>query len=92
MNKTTISTIAIIAVLLIGQGAIIAYDSSLEGNEDTGTAYSLLARVNTEGSGVYINSDVLYERGGTSAFYTVESDGSYSVNTANAAAWSRAWV
>ncbi|MFA6869666.1 MAG: ABC transporter substrate-binding protein [Methanomethylophilus sp.] len=87
MNKTTISTIVIIAVLLIGQGAIIAYDSSLEGNDDTGTAYSLLARVNTEGSGVYINSDVLYERGGASAFYTVESDGSYSVSTANAAAW-----
>ena len=63
-----------------------------EAVKDTSKAYNLVARVNSEGSGLYINSAVLddpaskvLQRNGT-AFYTVSGD-DYIVTSANAKAW-----
>ncbi len=60
--------------------------------KDTSKAYNLVARVNSEGSGLYINSKVLddpsssdFKRNGT-AFYS-SSNGKYSVSSENAKAW-----
>ncbi len=65
-------------------------DSS--GVKDTSRAFQLVARVNSEGSGLYINSNVLddpnssvLKRNGTE-FYTVSGD-TYTVSSANAKAW-----
>lgn len=76
MNKNTISTIAILLVLIVGQGAIILYDSSLNDIEDTGTSYTVLSRVNTEGSGLYIDSEYVTSAGvirNDVSFYNVDS-------------------
>ncbi|MBR4227397.1 MAG: ABC transporter substrate-binding protein [Candidatus Methanomethylophilaceae archaeon] len=63
-----------------------------ESVKDTTKAFQLVARVNSEGSGLYINSNVvddpnaeILKRNGT-AFFNVEN-GAYSVSSANAKAW-----
>ncbi len=60
--------------------------------KDTAKAYNLVARVNSEGSGLYINPKVLdnpsasvLKRNGT-AFYNVSGD-AYTVSSDNAKAW-----
>lgn len=62
------------------------------GIKDAGKAYNLVARVNSEGSGLYIDKGVLDNvnsavpmRNGV-AFYE-EKDGVFTVSTANAKAW-----
>jgi len=61
------------------------------GIADSSKAYNLLARVNSEGSGLFIKSAVLDDgadglaRNGT-PFFTIV-DGEYTVSSANAAAW-----
>ena len=63
-----------------------------EAVQDTSKAFQLVARVNSEGSGLYINSNVLdnpnasvLKRNGT-AFFSVDGD-EYTVSSANAKAW-----
>ncbi len=62
------------------------------GVKDTSKAFQLVARVNSEGSGLYINSNVLddpnasvLKRNGTE-FFTASGD-TYTVSSANAKAW-----
>ena len=60
--------------------------------KDTGKAFNLVARVNSEGSGLYINSKVLDDPGSSvlkrngTEFYSV-SGGTYTVDKSNAKAW-----
>ncbi len=60
--------------------------------QDSSKAFQLVARVNSEGSGIYINSNVLddpnasvLKRNGTE-FFSVSGD-AYTVSSANAKAW-----
>ncbi|MBR4202466.1 MAG: ABC transporter substrate-binding protein [Candidatus Methanomethylophilaceae archaeon] len=87
IDKKTLSTMIIVAVIIVSMGAVIVYDSTLQDKESSGSVYNLVARVNSEGSGLYINSSVLNERGGTSAFYSVGEDKEYIVTESNKAAW-----
>ena len=86
MDKTTLCTAIVVAVIIISMGAVIVYDNSLQDDESSGSTYNLVARVNSEGSGIYIKDTVLTARGGSSAFFTNNS-GYYTVDESNAAAW-----
>lgn len=95
-NMKILSTGVIVAVIIASMGCVIWYDETMNDSEGSTSVYNILARVNTEGSGIYIYSDILddpdsntpseFTRDGT-YFFTVEEDGSYSVSTDNAAAW-----
>ena len=84
MDKKLLSTVVIIAVIIASMGAVIAYDHTIHKNTDsTGSVYNVIARVNSEGSGIYIDQTILTERGGASAFYDTTT---YDV-TGKGAAW-----
>jgi len=86
IDRKTISTIIIVAVIIVSMGAVIIYDNGLQEKDSSGSVYNVVARVNSEGSGIFIKSNVLSERGGPSSFYT-DNDGYYTVDESNAAAW-----
>ncbi len=50
--------------------------SELNGNKGKGTsgAYQPIARVNNEGSGIFVEENYLKEKGGKEAFYTMDGD------------------
>lgn len=94
MNRTAIIAIAVVAVLAVGGGAtafILLNDD--EGATYNDGAYNIIARVNSEGSGIYIkasmitdsNGDGIPERNDT-PFYNIV-DGKYVVDESNKAAW-----
>lgn len=87
IDKKTLSTVIIVAVIIVSMGAVIVYDSTLQDQESSGSTYNVIARVNSEGSGLFINSQVLNERGGLLAFFTEDSSGQYIVDETNAKAW-----
>lgn len=86
MDKKLLSTAVIIIVVIASMGAVIAYDEALNSESSSGADLNIIARVNTEGSGIYIDKDILSERGGVEAFYTNDS-GYYTVSETNKAAW-----
>lgn len=53
-DRKLISTIAIIAVVMSSMAAVIVYDSGLKDSSSSGSTYNIIARVNSEGSGIYI--------------------------------------
>ena len=70
MDKKLLSTVVIIAVIIASMGAVIAYDHTIHKDTDSsGSTYNVIARVNSEGSGIYIKESVLSAKGGASAFY-----------------------
>ena len=84
MDKKLLSTVIIIAVIIASMGAVIVYDHHIhKDTESSGSTYNIIARVNSEGSGIYINSTVLSDKGGVSAFYDPTT---YDV-TGKQAAW-----
>jgi ABC-type nitrate/sulfonate/bicarbonate transport system substrate-binding protein len=105
-NMKILSTGVIVAVIIASMGCVIWYDESMNDSEGSTSVYNILARVNSEGSGIYIlesdetgtyQQSVTYDDGTTATvnvptrndtpYYTVNSDGSYSVSEDNAAAW-----
>ncbi len=85
MNKKTI-VIGVVALLVIAGVGIYALSNSNDDN--TGSSYTLLSRVNTDGSGIYIKASVLEARELEGLeFYTDNGDGTYSITTDNASAW-----
>lgn len=83
MDKKIIAA-AIVAIIVIASVGVYALTKN---STETDSSYTLLARVNTEGSGIYIEDSVLDERGGLSAFYTINDDDTYTIDTTNAEAW-----
>jgi len=74
---------------MVNTGAITG-----SGVQDKARAYNILARVNSEGSGLFINEekiDYKDEQGipyrNATPFYSLKSDGTYNVTEANANAW-----
>ena len=82
-NKSLCSVFIVLIIMVSLCSVIIVHETTGESKTDVQGEYNILARVNTEGSGIYIKEDVLTAKGGSSAFY----DGSYHVTTANKAAW-----
>ncbi len=85
MDKKII-VIAIVAVIVIASVGVFAIVKS-NNNDDTTPSYTLIARVNTEGSGLYIKASVLEDRGGLENFYSIDDQGNYIITEANAVAW-----
>ncbi|MDR1405559.1 MAG: hypothetical protein LBJ20_08355 [Candidatus Methanoplasma sp.] len=82
MDKKII--VAAVAVILVVAG--LGIYAAVSGKEKD-SSYTLLAVANSEGSGLYIKESILSERGGLSAFYTDNRDGTYTIGENNAAAW-----
>ncbi len=85
MDKKII-VIAIVAVIVIASVGVFAIVKN-NNNDDATPSYTLIARVNTEGSGLYIKATVLEERGGVEEFYSINDEGNYIITEANATAW-----
>lgn len=84
MDKKLLSTVIIIAVIIASMGAVIVYDHNIHKDTDSsGSTYNVIARVNSEGSGIYIKESVLSAKGGASEFYDTTT---YDV-TGKGAAW-----
>ncbi len=88
VDTKALTTIIVVLIVMVSLSSVIIYSEMNRSSEsDTSTGYQMVARANSEGSGIYISPTVLTEKGGASAFYTDNGDGSYTVTTANAAAW-----
>lgn len=53
-NMKILSTGVIVAVIIASMGCVIWYDESMNDSEGSTSVYNILARVNSEGSGIYI--------------------------------------
>ena len=86
-DKKALTTIIVVLIVMVSLASVIIVHET-QGNKDTSNsgAYNILARANTEGSGVYISPDVVTAKGGLDKFYTVNGD-EYVVNETNKAAW-----
>lgn len=87
------STAVIVAVVITSMACVIAYDESRNSDSGSESVYNVLARVNSEGSGIYINEKIcstspgIPERNGT-PFYKIDpSDGTYHVDGDCGKAW-----
>lgn len=94
MNTKTIAIVVVVIVVIAAIAtAVVVMDDDDDSDEATyqSGAYNVVARVNSEGSGLFIkNSDVTEQNGilyrnGT-PFYSVNGD-VYTVSTSNANAW-----
>lgn len=83
MNK---KVVAVAAVALLAVAAVAVY---VVMDKDRDSSFSVIAQVNTEGSGLYIKESVLSDRGGLSAFYSVDELGAITIDESNAPAWSK---
>ena len=83
-NKSLCSVLIVLIVMVSLCSVIIVHETTGESKNDVQGEYNILARVNTEGSGIYIKDDVLSTRGGASAFYNTST---YEITDANKAAW-----
>jgi len=86
MNKKAI-VIAIVAVIVIASVGI--YAITRDDGDKKYSSYTLISRVNTEGSGLYIKDTVMQERIAEGyTFYSVDSvTHDYIINESNAPAW-----
>lgn len=90
MNTKAIAAVVVVVVIVVAAAAVVL----LQNDDDDDGSYSVVARVNSEGSGLFIKiadlddpSADVPSRNGT-PFYSVASDGTtYTVSTSNASAW-----
>ncbi len=96
-NMKIITTSVIVVVLMVAMAGVILYDKSIHDSNGSTTTYNLLARVNSEGSGVYMNADLdenavapaeIPDRGGA-PYYKVNPDGSFYVDASCKNAWDK---
>lgn len=80
MNKKIIAAVAA-AIVLAGVGYFVFAN-------EKNSSYALIAQVNIEGSGIYIDETLMEERGGPSAFYSMV-DGKVAFDESNKAAWGK---
>ena len=87
VDTKSFSLIIVVLIIMVSLSSVIIYHEANENKTETTNGYQMVARANTEGSGIYINVDVLSERGGPSAFYTDNGDGTYTIDATNKDAW-----
>ena len=84
-NKSLCSVFIVLIIMVSLCSVIIVHETTGESKTDTQGEYNILARVNTEGSGIYIKDTVLSAKGGVSAFYNTST---FEITEAdNKAAW-----
>ena len=84
IDNKSLCAVLIVLIIMVSLSSVIIVSELQNSDDGTQGSYQVLARVNTEGSGIYIKSAVLTEKGGPSAFYNTST---YEVTTANKAAW-----
>ena len=60
LNQTQMkiaSTAVIVGVIIASMACVIVYDETRDSSDGSTSVYNLLARVNTDGSGIYLNTD-----------------------------------
>ncbi len=80
------STAVIVAVIIASMACVIVYDESHNSSAGSESVYNLLGRVNTDGSGIYINNNIYKDtpsgeiptRNGA-LFYKIEKDSAGTV-------------
>ncbi len=93
------STAVIVAVIIASMACVIVYDESHNSSAGSESVYNILGRVNTDGSGIYINNKIYHDtpsgeiptRDGA-PFYKIEKDSAgtvvkYYVDADCKAAW-----
>ncbi len=81
MNAKFWSTAIIVVAIMGAMAGIIAYDESNNDDSGSNNVYNILARVNTEGSGIYIDKDDVESTVRTTFTATVDgSEVTYSVD------------
>lgn len=84
IDNKSLCAVLIVFIIMVSLSSVIIVHEVQNSDDGTQGSYQVLARVNTEGSGIYIKSSVLTERGGLTAFYNTST---YQVTDANKAAW-----
>lgn len=100
-QQKLVSTSVIIAVIIASMGCVIVYDETRSDDQGSNSVYNILARVNSEGSGIYMNNDIykdlvdkdgnpvsdsIPDRNGVN-FYKVNADGTKYVDVECKPAW-----
>ena len=84
IDNKSLCAVLIVFIIMVSLCSVIIVHEIQNSDDGTQGSYQVLARVNTEGSGIYIKSDVLTARGGPGAFYNTSTN---KVTEANKAAW-----
>ena len=88
------STGIIVAVVIASMACVIVYDESRDSGGGSESVYNILARVNSDGSGIYINEklcgdtplgDIPMRNG--NPFYKIDTSGAYCVDADCGDAW-----
>lgn len=89
LDKKSVVTVLVVLIIMTSLASVIIV-SELNGNKSTKSdgAYQAVARVNNEGSGIYIEESVLKDRGGKEKFCTWNDEKQvYEFLPENAEAW-----
>ena len=84
IDNKSLCAVLIVLIIMVSLCSVIIVSELNNSDDSKQGSYQVLARVNTEGSGIYIKSAVLSEKGGPSAFYNTST---YEITEANKAAW-----
>lgn len=84
IDNKSLCTVLIVLIIMVSLCSVIIVHEVQDSDNSTQGSYQVLARVNTEGSGIYIKSSVLSEKGGPGAFYNTST---YEITEANKSAW-----
>ena len=87
VDSKSFAMIIVVLIVMVSLSSVIIYHEANDKTSEKTNGFQMVARANTEGSGIYIDAAVLAERGGPSAFYTDEGDGTYTIDSSNKAAW-----
>ncbi len=84
IDKKSLCSVLIVLIVMVSLCSVIIVHETTSNSTETQGEYNILARVNTEGSGIYIKDTVLSARGGASAFFDTST---YEIDETNKAAW-----
>lgn len=84
-TKVIVAVVAAVAIIGAGVAVILLANHGPEAKYSD-KAYEIVSRVNTEGSGLYIDDGVLSARGGVDKFFDIDGE-KYTLNKDKANAW-----
>jgi len=87
-TKALTSIIIVLIVMVSLSSVIIVHELNNKGSTTDTSGYQMVARANSEGSGIYIKQSVLDDDSRSHDFYCTDSEGNIYLDAAtNAAAW-----